>query len=115
MLRSEDAGYLWQLSDRFPELFGPSLLFWLLVPLGCVVLYLLVGRAGIWSLPAVYLACFLLAALPVRLVYQKYFDPFALLALALFAKAPDLRKPTDYAGIAVLAVAFVAYAVTGAG
>ena len=105
-----DAGYLWQLSDRFPELFGSSLLFWLLVPLGCVVLYLLVGRAGIWSLPAVYLACFLLAALPVRLVYQKYFDPFVLLALALLARPPDLRTRWDYAGIAVLYVAFVAYA-----
>ena len=105
-----DAGYLWQLSDHFPELFGSSLLFWLLVPLGCVVLYLLVGRAGVWSLPAVYLACFLLAALPVRLVYQKYFDPFVLLALALLARPPDLRTRWDYAGIAVLYVAFVAYA-----
>ncbi len=93
-----DAGYLWQLSDRFPELFGSSLLFWLLVPLGCVVLYLLVRRAGIWSLPAIYLACFLLAALPVRLVYQKYFDPFVLLALALLARPPDLRTRWDYAG-----------------
>jgi hypothetical protein len=105
-----DAGYLWQLSDRFPELFGSSLLFWLLVPLGCVVLYLLVARAGVWSLPAVYLACFLLAALPVRLVYQKYFDPFVLLALALLARPPDLRTRWDYAGVAVLYVAFVAYA-----
>lgn len=105
-----DAGYLWQLSDRFPELFGSSLLFWLLVPLGCVVLYLLVARAGVWSLPAVYLACFLLAALPVRLAYQKYFDPFVLLALALLARPPDLRTRWDYAGIAVLYVAFVAYA-----
>jgi Dolichyl-phosphate-mannose-protein mannosyltransferase len=105
-----DAGYLWQLSDRFPELFGSSLLFWALVPLGCIVLYLLVRRAGIWSLPAVYLACFLLAALPVRLVYQKYFDPFMLLALALLARPPDLRTRWDYAGIGVLYVAFVAYA-----
>ena len=110
-----DAGYLWQLSDRLPELFGSSLLFWLLVPLGCVVLYLLVWRAGIWSLPAVYLACFLLAALPVRLVYQKYFDPFMLLALALLARPPDLRTRWDYAGIAVLYVAFVAYAFSFAG
>jgi Dolichyl-phosphate-mannose-protein mannosyltransferase len=107
-----DAGYLWQLSDRFPELFGSSLLFWALVPLGCIVLYLLVRRAGIWSLPAVYLACFLLAALPVRLVYQKYFDPFMLLALALLARPPDLRTRWDYAGIGVLYVAFVAYALS---
>ncbi len=110
-----DAGYLWQLSDRFPELFGSSLLFWALVPLGCVVLYLLVTRAGIWSLPAVYLACFLLAALPVRLVYQKYFDPFVLLALALLARPPDLRTRWDYAGIGVMYVAFVAYALSFAG
>ena len=110
-----DAGYLWQLSDRFPELFGSSLLFWALVPLGCVVLYLLVTRAGIWSLPAVYLACFLLAALPVRLVYQKYFDPFVLLALALLARPPDLRTRWDYAGIGVMYVAFVAYAFSFAG
>jgi hypothetical protein len=109
-LQAGDAGYLWQLSDRFPELFGSSLLFWLLVPLGCVVLYLLVTRAGVWSLPAVYLACFLIAALPVRLVYQKYFDPFVLLALALLARPPDLRTRWDYAGIAVMYVAFVAYA-----
>jgi hypothetical protein len=105
-----DGGYLWQLSDHLPELFGSSLLFWLLVPLGSVVVYLLVGRAGIWSLPAVYLACFLLAALPVRLAYQKYFDPFVLLALALLARPPDLRTRWDYAGIAVLYLAFVAYA-----
>ena len=110
-----DAGYLWQLSDRLPELFGSSLLFWALVPLGCVALYLLVTRAGIWSLPAVYLASFLLAALPVRLVYQKYFDPFVLLALALLARPPDLRTRWDYAGIGVMYVAFVAYAFSFAG
>ena len=110
-----DAGYLWQLSDRFPELFGSSLLFWALVPLGCVVLHLLVTRSGVWSLPAVYLACFLLAALPVRLVYQKYFDPFVLLALALFARPADLRTRWDCAGIAVMYVAFVAYALSFAG
>ena len=34
--RAGDAGYLWQSPTRFPELLGSSLLFWLLVPLGCV-------------------------------------------------------------------------------
>ena len=107
-----DAGWLWKVSDRFPELLGSSLLFWLLVPLGCVVTMLLVRRAGLVSLPAVYLACFLLAALPVRLVYQKYFDPFILLLLALLALPPDLHRRADYAGIGVLCVAFVAYALS---
>ena len=90
-------------------------MFWLLVPLGCVALVLLVRRAGLWSLPAVYLACFLLAALPVRLSYQKYFDPFVLLGLALLARPPDLRGRWDYAGIALMCVAFVAYMVSFAG
>jgi Dolichyl-phosphate-mannose-protein mannosyltransferase len=110
-----DAGYLWKISEPFPELLGSSLVFWLLVPLGCVALYLLVRRAGVWSLPAVYLACFLLAALPVRLVYQKYFDPFMLLGLALLARPPDLRRRGDYAGLALMCVAFVAYALSFAG
>jgi hypothetical protein len=110
-----DAGYLWKVADRFPEPFGTSLLFWLLVPLGAVALYLLARRAGPASLPVVYFASFLLAALPVGLVYQKYFDPFALLAVALMVQPPDLRERFDYAGIAVGAVAFVAYALSFAG
>jgi len=107
-----DAGYLWKISDELPALLGSSLAFWVLVPLGCVVLLLLVRRSGIESLPAVYLAAFLLAALPVALVYQKYFDPFVLLALALLARPPDLRRPSDYAGVGLLGVAFVAYALS---
>jgi hypothetical protein len=58
---------------------------------------------------------FLLASLPVGLAYQKYFDPFVLIALALFARPGDLRERGDYAGIAVLAVAFVAYAFSFSG
>jgi hypothetical protein len=110
-----DAGYLWKISDRVPVVLGSSLVFWALVPLGCVAVFLLVRRAGLESLPAVYLAAFLIAALPVRLVYQKYFDPFALLALVLLARPPDLRTRWDYAGIALLYVAFVAYAISFAG
>jgi hypothetical protein len=110
-----DAGYLWQISDRFPVVLGSSLAFWALVPLGCVAIFVLVRRAGFESLPAVYLAAFLIAALPVRLVYQKYFDPFALLALALLARPPDLRGRWDYLGVGVLCVAFVAYAISFAG
>ena len=110
-----DAGFLWKISDWLPVVFGSSLVFWLLVPLGCLAALVLVRRAGLESLPAVYLAAFLLAALPVRLVYQKYFDPFALLALALLARPPDLRTRWDYAGVVVLYVAFVAYAISFAG
>jgi hypothetical protein len=110
-----DAGYLWRVSDLLPTVLGSSLLFWLLVPLGAVAALLLVRRAGPVALASVYLGAFLLAVLPVNLVYQKYFDPFMLLAVALFALPADLREREDYAGIALICVASVAYALSFAG
>jgi Dolichyl-phosphate-mannose-protein mannosyltransferase len=110
-----DAGYLWRVSDRFPTVLGSSLAFWALVPLGGAAGALLARRAGWGSLPSVYLGAFLAAALPVNLVYQKYFDPFMLLAVALFARPADFRAPADYAGIAVICVGSVAYALSFAG
>jgi Dolichyl-phosphate-mannose-protein mannosyltransferase len=110
-----DAGYLWRMSDELPTVLGSSLLFWLLVPAGAVAGALLARRAGWTSLPSVYLAAFLLGTLPVNLVYQKYFDPFMLLAVALFARPADLRWPSDYAGVAVVCAGSVAYALSFAG
>jgi hypothetical protein len=110
-----DAGYLWRAARHLPDLAGSELLFWVLVPLGAIALAALALRARLDSLPSVWFGAFLLAALPVRLVYEKYFDPFALLALTLFAKPPDFRRPLDYAGVAVLGVAFVLYALLGGG
>jgi hypothetical protein len=110
-----DAGYLWRMSDELPTVLGSSLLFWMLVPLGAVAGALLARRAGWTSLPSVYLGAFLLGTLPVNLVYQKYFDPFMLLAVILFARPADLRRPGDYAGVAVVCAASVAYALSFAG
>jgi hypothetical protein len=107
-----DAGWLWKVSDRLPTLLGSSLVFWLLVPVGAVAGAVLVWRAGWASLSSVVLAAFLLAALPVALVYQKYFDPFMLLAVALFARPMDFRGAGDYAGIAIVCVGSVAYALS---
>jgi 4-amino-4-deoxy-L-arabinose transferase-like glycosyltransferase len=110
--RAGDAGYLWKVSDHLPLVGSSSLLFWVLVPLGCLALYLLVRRAGALSVPALFVAGFLISALPVRLVYQKYFDPFVLLALALLVRPPDLRTRVDYAGLVVLGLGFAAYALS---
>jgi hypothetical protein len=110
-----DAGYLWRVSDWMPTVLGSSLVFWGLVPLGVAAGVLLARRAGWASLPSVYLVAFLLAELPVRLVYQKYFDPFMLLAVALFARPPDFRTARDYAGVALVCAASVAYALSFAG
>jgi hypothetical protein len=110
-----DAGYLWQASKHLPTLFGSSLVFWAVAPLGAVAAALLARRAGWTSLASVYLASFLVGALPVALVYQKYFDPFALLAVALFARPPDFREARDYAGVALVCAGSVAYALSFAG
>lgn len=110
-----DAGYLWQISKHLPTLLGTSLLFWAAAPLGGVAAAVLARRAGWSSLASVYLGCFLVVALPVALVYQKYFDPFALLAVALFARPPDFRVPWDYVGVAAFCAGSVAYALSFAG
>jgi hypothetical protein len=110
-----DAGYLWRVSDWFPTVLDSSLVFWALVPLGAAAGVLLSRRAGWASLATVYLISVLLAELPVRLVYQKYFDPFMLLAVALFARPPDFRARWDYAGIALVWAASIAYALSFAG
>jgi hypothetical protein len=107
-----DAGYLWRVSEQFPSVLGSSLAFWAAVPAGALAAVLLARRAGWVSPPTVYLACFLAVALPVALVYQKYFDPFALLAVALFARPPDLRAARDYAGVALVCAGSVAYALS---
>jgi hypothetical protein len=107
-----DAGWLWKLSDKLPDLLGTSLVFWALVPLGAAALYLLARREGALSLPVVMFASVLVAALPVGLVYQKYFDPLALIAVALLARRGDLERPVDHAGIALACAAFAAYALT---
>jgi 4-amino-4-deoxy-L-arabinose transferase-like glycosyltransferase len=110
-----DAGYLWQVSKHLPTVLGSSLLFWAAVPVGAAAAALLVRRAGWPSLGALYLGCFLAVALPVALVYQKYFDPFALLAVALLARPRDFRVPRDYAGVALACAGSVAYALSFAG
>jgi hypothetical protein len=85
------------------------------VPVGTAAAVLLARRAGWTALATIYLGCFLVTALPVALVYQKYFDPFALLAVALFARPPDFRVRWDYLGVAVVCAASVAYALSFAG
>jgi Dolichyl-phosphate-mannose-protein mannosyltransferase len=110
-----DAGYLWQLSKHLPTVLGSSLLFWAAVPLGSAAAAVLARRAGWISLASVQIACFLVVVLPVALVYQKYFDPFALLALTLFARPPDFRVRGDYVGVALVCAGSVAYALSFAG
>jgi 4-amino-4-deoxy-L-arabinose transferase-like glycosyltransferase len=109
---NEAAGDVWKVAGHLPSIHGSSLLFWVLVPLACAVLWLRLERAERPWLVAVTAGCFLIAAVAIRYPWQKYVDPFALLIL-LFTLAPDelLRARRRLTGAAVLLVAFLAYTV----
>jgi hypothetical protein len=112
-----DEGWIWRIARSGPTPLGSSWLLWLLVPLGCALLALLVRRAGVRSLPVLLLGCFLLAQLATRLAYQKYFDPLVLLALLLMLTPEQLRGRRALlgpAGIALLSAGFVLAFATGA-
>jgi Dolichyl-phosphate-mannose-protein mannosyltransferase len=111
-----DEGWIWRLARSGPEPLGTAWVFWPLVPLGCVVLAMVARRSGWRSLPLLMLGSFLLAQLATRLAYQKYFDPFMLLALLLALRPAQLRDRRVLAGcaaVALLSAGFVLAFVTG--
>jgi 4-amino-4-deoxy-L-arabinose transferase-like glycosyltransferase len=103
------AGLLWNASKQLPAVHGTSLLFWVLVPLAGAVLSWR-ARAGThrW-LAFVFLGCFVLTAPAIRFPWQKYVDPFALLALIFTLRPQELARPRDLLGALVLGAGFVAY------
>jgi hypothetical protein len=107
-----DAGWLWELSAHGPVIGGTSWVFWLLVPAGCASLVALLTRVHGDVVPVAVAICFLASTVVVGLIYQKYFDPSALLIIALAARPGDLRRRESMAGAALLGIAFVLYAAT---
>jgi hypothetical protein len=111
-----DEGWIWRLARSGPRTLGTGWSFWPLVPLGCAVLAMVGRRSGPRSLPLLLLGCFLAAQLATRLAYQKYFDPFVLLALLLALRPEQLRDRRVLAGVgcvALLSAGFVLAFVTG--
>jgi len=106
------AGVLWNAASRLPSLLGSSLLFWALVPLAGA---LLAWRAKVgprpWLLFA-FFAVFLVGALAIRYPWEKYVDPFALLAIFFTVRREDFTTLRSLAGAGVLALAFIAYTVS---
>jgi 4-amino-4-deoxy-L-arabinose transferase-like glycosyltransferase len=106
---SHAAGVLWNAAARLPIIFGSSLLFWLLVPLAvAIVVWRFLAGPRPWLFTA-FLVSFLLGALAIRFPWQKYVDPFALLALFFTLRREDFSKPRELVGAGVLALAFIAY------
>ncbi|MBV9310815.1 MAG: glycosyltransferase family 39 protein [Solirubrobacterales bacterium] len=104
-----DAGYLWRIAARLPQLDGSSILFWALVPLGCVVLYLRLRLRPLNFLALAFFACFLASTLVYRLALQKYVDPFVVLGLLLTVRRSDYEHRESYLGAGILMVGFIAY------
>ena len=105
------AGAIWRAARDFPSVDGSSLVFWVLVPVSGAVLWLRLSAARHpWAVVA-FTLCFLVSTLVIRFPWQKYVDPFALLVLLLTVRTRELSSPRLLAGAAVLALAFVAYAV----
>jgi len=108
------AGVLWNIAKRLPVPLGSSLLFWALVPAaGAIIAWRwgLAPRPRRWLLFA-FLASFLLAALAIRYPWQKYVDPFALLAIFFSVRREDFASLRELAGALVLALAFIGYAIS---
>ncbi len=112
-----DEGWIWRAGRLGPALGGTAWVFWLLVPLGCAALAAFVRRARARSLPVLMLASFLVAQLATRLPYQKYFDPFVLLALLLALRPQQARTRGDAIGpllILLLSIGYTLAFVVGA-
>lgn len=106
------AGLLWNAARHGPAVAGTPLLFWLLVPLaGAVLAWRLAVTPRRLASYAV-LGCFLAGSLVVRLAWQKYVDPYALLILLLTVRPTELAGARRLAGAAVLAVGSIAYALS---
>ena len=106
---ADAAGVIAGVARHGPRVLGSSLVLWVLVPAGGAVL---ARRARVspepWTV-VVFAGCFVLGALAIRYPWQKYIDPFALLALLLSVRRDELASPRALAGALVLALAFVAY------
>lgn len=106
---SNGEGFIWHTARHLPSLVGSSALFWVLVPISGAVLWARLRVAPRPWLAVVFLGCFLASTLVIRLPWQKYVDPFALLAIFLTVSPRELARPRDFAGAGVLSIAFVAY------
>jgi 4-amino-4-deoxy-L-arabinose transferase-like glycosyltransferase len=106
------AGLIWNAAGRLPAIHGSSLAFWVLVPLAGVVGVTRLRIGPRPQLVAAFLGFFLLGALAIRLPWQKYVDPFVLLALLFTVRRAELAGPRQRLGAAAVVVGSIAYAIS---
>jgi hypothetical protein len=101
-------GSVLSLAGRFPDVLGTDLLLWALVPIGAVAILVSVRSAilqghAVWAFA---LPAFVVCNLASDRAYQKYYEPFLLVAMgaALGRRDEPLRA---WWGPAVLALGFL--------
>jgi 4-amino-4-deoxy-L-arabinose transferase-like glycosyltransferase len=105
----DNDGFLWRVSYSLPSVRDTSVIFWVLVPLGCVALALMLASAP-KSVGTLCLLAFSVSVLPSNLLFQKYFDPFIPFFVLL---ARDKQRPVsrlEGVVLVVLMAGFVMYA-----
>jgi 4-amino-4-deoxy-L-arabinose transferase-like glycosyltransferase len=112
---AQGAGFITRVASHLPSLVGSSLVFWALVPAAGAVLWARLRVAPRRWLVLVFLGCFLVSTLVIRFPWQKYIDPFVLLAILLTVSPGELVSRRDFAGAGVLAVGFTVYILTFVG
>lgn len=102
-------GYLWRLSQLFPNIGQTSLLFYVLVPLGIIALLCVPrNKAGLFAITT-YMSFGFFSIGQVSL-FQKYYDVPALLVVCLIFTGIRSDR-TVQAVLSLYCVSFVAYAV----
>jgi hypothetical protein len=106
-------GVLLNVAGRFPDVAGTDLLLWLLVPLGAAALVIAVRGALLHERPAWAFAIpsFVLCNLASDRAYQKYYEPFLLVALGVALGRRDESARASW-GPAALALVLLAIDVT---
>ena len=107
---TDAAGLVATGARHVPAVLGSSLALWVLIPAAGAIAAWRVRVAPHREIVAVFALAFLVGALAIRYPWQKYVDPFVLLALVMSARPAELADRRAWAGALVLAIGFVVYA-----
>lgn len=87
-------GALWAVAELFPTFYSSSILFWVLIPLGFVLLYVTL-RHLIYErnyVMAVCLPLWILSNMSSVRVYQRYYEPFLLFIIGYTLAVVTVKK-----------------------
>jgi hypothetical protein len=103
-------GYLMRISSILPNLLSTGIIFWFLFPIGLLSIYKS-NEDSIDSFTLILLASFLVVNISSKIMYQKYFDFFALIIVFLFLKSSTDKKQIFITSFVIMLL-FIIYAIS---